>query len=159
MNNPSLSLLEYIENHKNDSGGDWEYGHTPYIQNVLDHLNKEQTDEFCKRIWNWSEFHLSELADPILFCSNKFVDRFHLYMKIFGKLTDIEKLEYFAQNIGISLPIATIKNWDIEDLINILENIRRVTDYIKSEDYGGQYKSIEHTLELVIKNKTANTRL
>ena len=156
MSNPILTLKQYIEDHKDDCGGDWEYEHTPHIQYTLEQLNKNQTIEFCDSMLKWSEYHLYELADPILFCSNIFMDSFNLYLRIFSKLSNIENLEYLAQNIGLSLQIETLDKLELKDLEMFLKNMQRVSDFIKLESYGNQYKGIEDTIKLVINNKTAN---
>lgn len=154
MNNPGLELRQFIEDRKNDSGEDWEYIYTPQIENIINELDEKQTEEFCKEIWSWPELNLYELADPILATSNKYFDGFQVYMKIFSKISDLEKLEYLAENAGRNWKERLISEWAIEDLSNILKNFKRVDELIKNEEYSDQYKSIERTIESVIQAKT-----
>ena len=153
MNNPVIALKQYIRDHKNDDCGSWEYMHTPHIEYVLGQLDEYQTDEFCHSIWHWSEFHLSELANPIIFCSNTHMDGLQLYLRIFGKLSDIEKLEYFAEKMGEYLSTEALDKLAVEDLEMLLKNMQRVSGYIKSESYRNQYKEIEDDIKRVIQYK------
>jgi hypothetical protein len=152
--NPILSLKEYIEKHRNDSGGDWEYVHTPQIQYIIEQLTEEQYQKLRREMWNWSEFHLEELADPILFALNKQMNSFYVYMQIFGRISDLEKLEYLAQNVGLNIPVKIIQNWEIDDLKRILNNFDKLSEYLKNEKCKEPYHSIRTTFKELIQSRT-----
>lgn len=152
----------YITTNRNDDCGAWEYGHTPYLTNVLGNLNETESEHFSEELLSWSEFHLYELADPIIFCSNKYLNADLLYIKIFTKVRNIEYLDYLVENVihSIRPPYYThenIKDWDTEDILGLKENISKV-----KEVKGNGWKSLVEVIDFLEKelirrkNTTAN---
>ena len=147
---PLSYLKKYISTYKDDDCGTWEYGHTPHITEVINNLGKNRSREFSNIIFTWSEFHLKELADPILFSTNKYLDYWYLYSKIFGLLSDPEELDYFAENLRI-IP-EQIRTWDYKMLDNVLSNlilVRSRTDEASCwlDIYNKNIKKLQSELE------------
>ncbi|WP_111683059.1 hypothetical protein [Winogradskyella tangerina] len=140
--NPALELKEYITSNLGDSGGTWEYGHTPHIESVLKSLNEKQAEEFSAVIWEWENYHLYQLADPILWNGNKNINENYLYAKIFSLLDEPEQLVYLAQNLRTCIECSVIKDWENNLLKDIENNLYYVINYV-SESW------IKNHLELI----------
>jgi len=121
-----MSLKEYITLHKDNQGDTWEYEHQPFIQKTIEQFTKNETAQFSNIIWQWEDYHLYELADPIIFCNNKNLDKDFLYAKIFSQISDIDHLEYLAENLRPSIYPSKLKEWDINLLRGILVNINNI---------------------------------
>lgn len=147
-------IENYISKNENDDPGSWEYGHTPYLTNVLSGLNENDSKLFSKQVLTWKEYNLYEIADPIIFCSNKYLESDYLYIQIFSKIENIEYLEYLVQNViwTIKPPLYTeekFKDWNKEDINKLKSNIIKV---LPINDKGldslkGVIKFLENVLE------------
>lgn len=154
-------IKSYITTYRNDDCGSWEYQHTPYLTNVLSNLNEAESKRFSERIFSWSEFHLYELADPIIFCSNKYLNSDFLYITIFIRTKNIEYLDYLVENVihSIRPPYYTskkIKDWKTEDISGLIENILTIKR-IKGEGW----ESLDEVSDFLRKelDTRQNTRL
>jgi len=155
-------IENYITSHKDDCDGDWEYIHTPYLENSLSNLNEVESKNFSNNIWKWDEFHLFEIADPIIFSHNKYLNEDYLYIRIFSKIKNIEYLDYLFENVihYIKPPYYTfdrIINWENEMIINLINNISKLKD-VKGEGWKHTIVQIIQFLNNAIEQqkKTAN---
>jgi len=129
----------YITTNKNDDCSSWEYQHTPYLEEILSNLNEIETHYLSKEIFSWSEFHLYELADPIILCTNQYLNADLLYIKIFIQIKNIEYLGYLVENVihNIRPPyytLAKIKDWETEEIFGLIENTSTVKE-VKGEGW------------------------
>ncbi len=150
---PVISLKEYISENKGDDCGNWEYCHTPHIEFVLKNLNEQDSLLFCDVIWEWSKFHLFELADPILFCGNKHIDCYFLYTKIFSMVDDIEHLDYLAENLRAVILNSKMRNMDIQLLDNVKQNLVKVIEATENILWVDAHSELVCTLAEEIKKK------
>lgn len=91
-------IKAYISKYKEDQSECWEHEHTPYLTKALSNLNQAESNQLSREIFNWDDFHLYCIADPIIFCSNEHLNTSLLYVKIFSKIKTIEYLEYLVEN-------------------------------------------------------------
>ena len=125
-------IEEYILENQDDDVGTWEYGHTPYLTNMLNNLSQTEADEFCNKVLEWNDDELLYLISlSILECINKYLNPTSLYIKIFSKIKDIEYLEHLVENniLFIRPPYDTIdkiKDWNIDQIESLKQNILQV---------------------------------
>jgi len=154
-----IALRNFISENENENEdyGRWEYGYSPMIESTLKKFNKEEAECFSKEIWEWPNFHLYQLADPIIFCENKYLKSNFLYSKIFGSIEDLENLEYLAENLRACMPESEIENWDFNVLQNVKKNLLRVIDYIGESGWRKSHNELVEILKSKIKgNNNAN---
>lgn len=133
-------IKEYILENQNDDVGTWEYGHTPYLTNMLNHLNQTEADEFCNKVLEWNDDELLYLISLSIYMShNKYLDATSLYIKIFSKIKDIEYLEILVENnIPFIRPpyntIDKIKDWSTDQIESLKQNVLQAMS-IKSNSW------------------------
>lgn len=140
-------LKSYIEKHLDDDCGNWEYVHSPHITSVIGSMNAEQSKEFSREIWALPEQYKYELADPIIFSDNKFIDQHHLYCRIFSELRDFEHLEYLVQNLAACYNGQNPNDLSIEQLLRISLNLTRELRTEGHPDLQKQYSDLLLTIE------------
>ena len=145
----TFSAVQQIENYitkfENDQCDSWEYEHTPYLEKKLDELIEEEVSEFNLKIWDWPEFHLYTIADPIIFCNNKYLDSSYLYSKIFSQINNMEYLDYLVENLAPSIHHGSLSTWSTDLIVSIKANVLKVIE-TKGQ---GWFKLINETLELL----------
>lgn len=117
----------------------WEFEHTPYITKLLNNLNQTETIDFCNCVLEWEDEILYLITLSLYESTNKYFDTTLLYIRIFCKIKEIEYLEDLVENdIPFIRPpydtIEKLKNWNIEELQNLRENIEMVMT-IKSDSW------------------------
>ena len=93
-------LKKYIEDNldKMDSS-DGEYIHSPYIEEIINSFTEEESLFFSNEIENWSEEIAYEVADPIIFGKNTFINQDYLYCLIFTKTSRLDESQYLMENL------------------------------------------------------------
>lgn len=124
-------IQSYISKNKEDDPGSWEYGHTPYLTDILSGLNEKDSELFSIEVLNWSEYHMFEMADPIIFCDNNYLENDFLYIQIFSKIKNDEYLEYLVENVIWTIKSPhyteeTVVNWNTDLIINLKSNIMNI---------------------------------
>ncbi len=151
-------LRNYIIESKNDSGGSWEYSHTPFLTDYLKNLTELESIEFSNKIFEWNEDELYEIADPIIWCENKFLDADYLYCKIFSKIDKSDYLEYLIENIIPyihHIPNIRIQVWELDLLCNLNEKVLKTLS-VKDVSWNLSLKKVTEFLEEHIKSRINN---
>jgi hypothetical protein len=148
-------IYQFIKEHFDDEGGNWENAWTPFITDELTELTMDETKVFETNIWNWEDKFIYKIADPILWCENKYMDSNQLYCKIFSHLSDLWQLSYLAENLRVNLH--DIKTWNSNLLLDIKTNLSSVIAYISNR------RELNHNLTqcqeiLILLDAELNTR-
>ncbi|PTX62315.1 hypothetical protein C8N46_103415 [Kordia periserrulae] len=159
--NTVKQIEDYISRYRNDSDGSWEYQHTPYLEKSLTKLSKLEAKKLRIDIGNWSEFHLYEIADPILFCKNDELDD-ELYIKIFGEIKNVEYLDYLVGNVihYIKPPYYSfekINNWETELIQKLIINVSKLIEVKEEGLKNSLIEVIEFLTDSLKKRKIKNS--
>ncbi|MFP9098304.1 hypothetical protein ACLI09_04560 [Flavobacterium sp. RHBU_24] len=121
-------------------------------------MTKAETVTFCAAMWTWPDDHLYALADPVIFCDNKYLDKDLICATIFARLTTLKQLEYLAENLSASIFSANIIDWKTELLEDIITNIYKVISLKTTTTWwAGQYSEIVNTLQKEIDRRSSIT--
>jgi len=149
--NPAYELRNYIASNLGDSGDAFDFIHRPYIESILEELNFREATEFVDEIWDWEEYLLFELANPLLFSNSKFLDGDLLYCEIFARLNDPEKLSYLEPNLNACIHCIGVKECSLKLLKQIRDNLYFTMNYTGNIE--AVMKLID-LLEVEIRNKS-----
>lgn len=152
---PITYLKKYIEYHLDDQGDYWAYMHDPHLTECISSLNEEDSKNFSKVIFEWEEEIRNKLADPILFGENKFIDQTFLYYELFSTMDDLEKIEYFVENMIIYIPDFPLEKWmlcDLDFIQALKHNIERASETDLHRQFTS-YRPAVAFLEEVIRRK------
>ena len=149
-----------LENQHIESPEAWEYEHTPFLTNLINNLDQTEINDFCNKVLEWEDDELYYLITlSLYYSSNKFLDATSLYIKIFCKIQKIEYLDILVENdiAFIRPPYDTtnkIKDWDIEQIGKLKQNILRVMT-VKSDSWKETLKEVVDFLDQLIINKAS----
>jgi len=159
--NTVREIEEYITKNRNDSDGSWEYEHTPHLEKSLTNLNELESEKLRVDIWNWSEFHLYEIADPIIFCDNEKLDD-EIYIRIFSEIHNTEYLDYLVENVihYIKPPYYSfdrINDWEHELIQKLISNVSKLIR-VKGEEWEKPLIEVNEFLtDALMKRKMKNS--
>lgn len=139
MDNQFLEIKNYIDNiSSNDSSEDFEYGHFPYFQNILDYFTAKQHDDFIKEVFKWSDFQLyivSRFLNSTNYILQGKYSSDYVFCMCFSKIDDVKYLEYLYFDLELSL---MQRKFFVGDLIlpndDIINNLYLLINHLRDEN-------------------------
>lgn len=150
-------IYQFIKEHFDDEDGYWENAWTPFLTDELTALTIEDSEILAICIWDWEEKFIYKIADPILWCKNKFLHKDQLYCKVFSKINDLWELSCLAQNLGANLH--DFKSWNSNLLLDIKSKLSYTISYISKDIHERnnikQYQKIVDILDAELDTRDA----